>query len=105
MKTINKTRDNSREIESLYEQRKVECEQTHLISDSIEYPINYFPKQERYHVTIFDFKCNDMLSDIYYFKLSNSTLRYFNLVEGDVFSDSFGNTFKCKKHVVKFNCI
>ena len=36
MKTINKTRDNSREIESLYEQRKVECEQTHLISDSIE---------------------------------------------------------------------
>lgn len=102
MKKIEKNNENLDLIDDLYKNDKIYFEHTILESDSISYSICFFAKKEVYDVLIEDKINSKIINYESRNKLSNSTLKYFNLIKDQVISDNFGNRFKCISHIIEF---
>lgn len=102
MKKIEKTAENMEYIKRLYEENKVIFDCCILKSDKLEYFILFTPKMDIYDVVIKDYKDNILINYEDRKKLSSSTLKYFNLFNGDKTSDMFGNEFICLTHYVEY---
>ena len=101
MPIIEKTVELKPKIKKLFDLDLVLFEETILISDNIKYNICFVPKAKIYDVIIEDFD-NGIVNYVSFPKLSPSTLKYFNLLKGEVFNDGFGNNFKCINHIIKY---
>ena len=93
--------EKSNEIKQVYDSNIVLFEETVLISNDIKYSICFVPKLKVYDVIIEDFKNNKITYQVFY-KLSPSTLKYFNLLKGETYLDNFGNEFKCISHTIEY---
>lgn len=102
MKKIEKNNENSNFIKKLYEDNKVFFEHTILESDNLIYSISYFAKKDIYDVLIEDKINSHIINYESRQKLSNSTLKYFNLIKDQTIDDTFGNKFKCITHRIEF---
>ncbi len=99
---IEKTKNDEENIKILIDLNLVIFEETVLLSNNLKYIIIHTPKIKVYDVIIEDFKKGILISYISFNKLSNSTLKYFNLIKNEEYSDNFGNTFKCIKHTIEY---
>lgn len=102
MKLIQKNESNIDFIKNLYNENKVIFEKTVLISDNLKYVICYFPQHNFYHIFIYDYIDNFIISNINFSKLSNSTLKYFNMIKGDIYNDWLKNSFRCLSHIIGY---
>lgn len=100
MKKINESKNNMAFIKKLYNENKINLEETTIIGDNLKYIISYYSKDKYYHVYIQE---NDnVVVDLSFEKLSPSTLKYFNMIEGDIYNDAFSNHLVCKSHIIEY---
>ncbi|WP_455644843.1 hypothetical protein [Methanosphaera sp.] len=103
MTLVEKSRELEKDIKTLFELDLVVFEQTLLVSENLMYSICHVPKLNVYDVVIEDKVKGELVAYQTFSKLSNSTLKYFNLLRDETYSDGFGNDFKCISHVIEYN--
>lgn len=101
MPIIEKTEEKLDSIEKLYDSNMVKIEQTTLKSDHLNYTIIYTPRKGIYDVIIEDYEKGKINYQTFP-QLSGSTLKYFNLLKNQEYSDGFGNKFKCIDHIIEY---
>lgn len=101
MPIIERNENNEEYVEKLYESNIIKFENTILKSDQYTYSISYFPKDDIYDVVLEDDLNNRLINYEVRRKLSNSTLKYFNMYKEDAVEDNFGNKFKCITHYIE----
>ena len=102
MLLIQKDDSKSNFIINLYKENKIIFEKTTLISNNLKYVICYFSSEDYYYVYIYNYIDNITYSCVNFKKLSNSTLRYFNMQKDDTYDDWFKNSFHCLSHIVGY---
>ncbi|WP_299523028.1 hypothetical protein [uncultured Methanobrevibacter sp.] len=101
MQILEKSTELKYKITKLFDLNLVLFEETVLVSNDIKYCICFIPKLKIYDVFIENFK-NNSIKFCSFTKLSPSTLRYFNLINGESYLDNFGNKFKCISHTIEY---
>ncbi len=89
-------------IKNLYKENKIIFEKTTLMSKNLKYVICYFSKEDYYYVYIYNYIDDIIYSCVNFKKLSNSTLKYFNMKKNDTYNDWFKNSFCCLSHIVGY---
>lgn len=102
MLLIQKDDSNINFIRNLYKKGKIIFEKTTLISNNLKYVICYFSSGDYYYVYVYNYIDDIIYSCVDFKKLSNSTLRYFNMSKNDTYNDWFKNSFRCLSHVVGY---
>ncbi|OED29486.1 hypothetical protein [Methanosphaera sp. WGK6] len=103
MTIVEKSREIEDDIKTLFELNLVVFEQTVLVSKNLIYSICHVPQLNVYDVVIEDKIKGELIVYQTFAKLSNSTLKYFNLLRDETYLDGFGNDFKCISHVIEYN--
>ncbi|RAP53587.1 MAG: hypothetical protein BZ138_00440 [Methanosphaera sp. rholeuAM270] len=101
MMIIEKNEKNKSLISEYYEKGLVLFDHCILVSEKYYYSICYCPKVDVYDVVLQDSSDLRLVNYEARKKLSNSTLKYFNVYKDDIISDSFGNRLLCLSHYIE----